>query len=72
MKPRDVIRVAGPLVGAAGFVAAVSLFGGWWGLGAGGVIFLACTSIADLIWRRGASREEIRRDLEDRARDTLP
>jgi hypothetical protein len=72
MKIGDTIRIAGPVIGALGFVGAVQLVEGLWGYAVGGVIFLACASTSDRIWRRGASREEIRRDLEDRAHDTLP
>jgi uncharacterized protein (DUF697 family) len=72
MKMRDVIRVAGPVIGSLGFVVAASVVGGVWGYGVGGVVFFGCAWSSDLIWRRDASRDEIRRDLEDRARNSLP
>ncbi|HYZ40486.1 MAG TPA: hypothetical protein VE687_07650 [Stellaceae bacterium] len=69
---RNTIRLGGAVIGAVGGVIAAHVVNGLWGYAAGGVVFLACASISDWIWRRGASREEIRRDLEDRARDRLP
>jgi hypothetical protein len=71
-KERNTIRLAGAVIGAIGAVVAVHVVSGAWGFAAGGGVFLACASISDRLWRRRASREEIRRDLEDRARDTLP
>ena len=63
------IRLAGALVGAAAGVAAAFGIDGAWGFLAGGVVFLGCTALSDWIWRRKATPEETRKDLEDRARD---
>jgi hypothetical protein len=70
MRARDIIRVAGPIIGAVGAVFASHRIGGAWGLVVGFVIFFLTSWIADCVWRRGASVEEIRKDLEARARDT--
>ena len=72
MKTSLWIRAVGPIVGAAGFVLAASLVPGLWGYAVGAAVFFACSLIADRIWRRRASPEEIRQDLEDRVRNTLP
>ena len=69
---KDAIRLAGTIAGAALSVVAVFAVGGLWGYLAGAVVFFACATIADRIWRRSATSEEIRRDLEDRARDSAP
>jgi hypothetical protein len=66
------IRVAGAIIGAIGFVVIVPLVEGLWGYAVGAIVFFGCVSISDRIWRNSASREDIRRDLEDRARDTSP
>jgi hypothetical protein len=66
------LRTLGPLIGAAGFFAAFMLMPGLWGYAVGFVVFFVCSAICDWIWRRNASREEIQRDLEDRARNTSP
>ena len=70
MKPRDVVWIAGPLIGAACFVIAVTTLRGPWGFVSGFAAFFVCAMIADRVWRRRATHEEIRADLEARARDT--
>jgi hypothetical protein len=69
MKLRSVIRIAGPIIGAVGFVITVQLVRGLWGYAIGFVVFIACAWISDRMWRRSATPEEIRADLEARARD---
>lgn len=66
------LRVLGPVFGVAGFFAAFLLIPGLWGYAVGFAVFFGCSAICDWIWRRNASHEEIRRDLEDRARNTSP
>jgi UDP-N-acetylmuramyl pentapeptide phosphotransferase/UDP-N-acetylglucosamine-1-phosphate transferase len=63
--------VVGPVVGAAGFVAAVNLVDGLWGFAVGFAVFLGCSWICDRLWRRHASQQEIREDLEDRVRNNF-
>jgi hypothetical protein len=72
MKARNVVRLAGPIVGAAGFVVAVEVLRGLWGFSFGFAVFFACAWIADRVWRRSATPEEVREDLEARSRDTSP
>jgi hypothetical protein len=72
MRTRLWIRVLGPVIGAVGFVLAVDLIAGLWGYAVGTVFFFGCSLIADWIWRRGASHDEVRQDLEDRVRNNLP
>jgi hypothetical protein len=72
IKVGSTIRFAAAVIGAIGAVVAVHAVGGAWGLAAGGGVFFACASISDGLWRLRASREEIRRDLDNRARDTPP
>ncbi len=71
MRPRDTIPLIGALVGIAGFFAAMFLIGGIAGMITGFCVFLACAAVSRQIWQRGASPEQIRRDLEDRVR-SLP
>jgi hypothetical protein len=68
---RNLIRLAGAILGAVCGLAAVVTVNGLWGYIAGGVVFFGCAAISDWIWRRKATQEEIRQDLESRARDTL-
>ena len=72
MQMRSSIRVAGAIIGAIGFVVATALVQRVWGYAIGAAVFFGCVLISERLWRRGASPEEIRRDLEDRARDTSP
>jgi len=73
---RNLVRLAGPILGAVCGVAVMALVNGsWdfpWGLIAGGVVFLGCAAGSDWIWRRKATGQEIRQDLEDRTRNTFP
>jgi len=68
---RNLVRLAGPILGAVGGVAVTAIVSGVWGLVAGGVVFLGCAAASDWIWRRKASHEEIRQDIEKRVRNTL-
>jgi hypothetical protein len=45
---------------------------GLWGFILGGAVFLGCAVVSDWVWRRRATPEEIRQDLEDRVRNNLP
>jgi hypothetical protein len=72
MRARSVIWIAGPLIGAACFVFTVMELRGPWGFVGGFAAFFVCVFIADRIWLRHATGEEIRADLEARARDTSP
>ena len=72
MRPRAVIPLIGALIGIAGFFAAMFLVGGIAGMMTGFCVFLACATVSWQIWQRGASPEEIRRELEDRVRNSLP
>jgi hypothetical protein len=65
------VRFAGPIIGAACGVTAFVTVNGLWGYVAGGVVFFGCAAISEWIWRRKATPEDIRQDLESRARDTL-
>ena len=67
---RNLIRLLGAIFGAVFGVAAMILVTGLWGIVLGGLVFLGCAATSDWIWRRGASPEEIRQDLEDRTRNT--
>jgi hypothetical protein len=69
---RNLVRLAGPCLGAVCGVATMVMVNGLWGFILGGAVFIGCAAVSDWIWRRKATREEIRQDLEDRARDTLP
>jgi hypothetical protein len=69
---RNLIRLAGAVLGALGFIVAASLIHGAWRFVVGTAVFFVYTFISDRIWGRHASREGIRQDLEDRARDILP
>jgi hypothetical protein len=69
---RSFIRLAGAILGAVCGVAAVVTVNGPWGYMAGGAAFFGCAAISEWIWRRKATQEEIRQDLESRVRDTLP
>jgi hypothetical protein len=69
---RNLVRLAGPLLGAVCGVAVISIVNDSWGLVAGGVVFLGCAAGSDWIWRRKATGEQIRQDLEDRTRNTFP
>ena len=68
MRPRDMIPLMGALVGIAGFFAAMLVVGGIAGMVTGFCAFFACAAVSWKIWQRGASPEEIRRELEDRVR----
>jgi hypothetical protein len=69
---RNLVRLAGPCLGAGCGVATMVMVNGLWGLTLGGAVFFGCAAVSDWIWRRKATREEIRQDLEDRVRNTLP
>ena len=69
---RNLIRLSGAILGAIGGVAAMMAVDGAWGLVAGGIVFFGCAAASDWIWRRKATREEIRQDIEERVRNTLP
>ena len=69
---RNLVRLAGPLLGAVCGVAVISIVNDSWGLVAGGIVFFGCAAASDWIWRRKATREEIRQDIEERVRNTLP
>lgn len=72
MKPHDMVRLAGPLAGVAGALLVFAVLGGVAGLAVAAAIFLICCAISESWWRRRASREEIRQDLERRVRDGIP
>jgi len=63
------VRIAGPLIGVAGAVAIVAGVGANWGFLAGAAFFVAVTTITERFWRRRATADEIRTDLEDRVRN---
>jgi hypothetical protein len=69
---RNLVRLAGPCLGAVCGVATMIMVSGWWGMILGGAVFLGFAAVSDWIWRRKATREEIRQDLEDRVRNNLP
>ncbi len=70
MKRIDIIRLAGPLIGAVLAVAVAAFIeDATMALMIGAVIFLLCARIADVLWQRRASQEARRRDLEDRVRN---
>ena len=68
----NLVRLAGPRLGAVCGVATMMMVNGWGGMILGGAVFLGCAAASDWIWRRKATREEIRQDLEDRVRNHLP
>jgi F0F1-type ATP synthase assembly protein I len=65
----NLVRVAGVVLGAVLGVTALMAINGPWGLVAGGAVFFGCAVASDRIWRRKATPEELRQELEDRARD---
>ncbi len=67
-----IVRIAGPLLGATGAVAAFWFFGGTWGFFTGFAIFIAATTFSALYWQAGAEPDEIRKDLENRVRNPPP
>ena len=67
---RNLVRLLGAIFGAVFGVAAMIIVAGLWGIVFGGLVFFGCTATSDWIWRRGASPEEIKQDLEDRTRNT--
>ncbi|MFO1118567.1 MAG: hypothetical protein U1E28_23105 [Beijerinckiaceae bacterium] len=64
-----IVRIAGPLIGVTGAIAAFVVFGGAWGFFTGFAIFIAATTFSELYWQAGAEPDEIRKDLEDRVRN---
>lgn len=50
-------------------VAAFAAIGGLAGMAAGLGVFLLGTGLANAIWRRNATPEDIRREIEDRLRN---
>jgi hypothetical protein len=66
----NLIRLAGVLLGVIVGLAAMVSINGLWGFVVGAILFFGCSIVSDRIWRRQASLEEIRQDLENRARDT--
>lgn len=50
-----------------GSMTVIAAVGDWAGVAAGFGVFIAATRLAKEIWRRNATPEDIRRDLEDRA-----
>jgi membrane protein implicated in regulation of membrane protease activity len=67
---RNLIRLAGVIFGVVFGLAAMVTVNGLWGFIVGFVVFFGCAAASDWIWRRNATPEEIRQDLENRARDT--
>jgi hypothetical protein len=67
---RNLIRLAGVIIGVVFGLAAIFTVNGLWGFIVGGVVFFGCAAASDWIWRRNATPEKIRQDLENRARDT--
>jgi hypothetical protein len=63
------IRLLGAAFGVATAGLAFVLVPGVSGIVAGFLAFLICTSVAELMWRRRSTADEIRRDLEDRVRN---
>ena len=64
-----IVRIAGPIIGAVGALAAFWTIRGAWGLFTGFAIFIAIAAFSELFWQAGADPDEIRRDLEDRVRN---
>jgi len=62
-------RIAGPIIGAVAATRVFGKVGGGWGLVAGPATIIAVSSASESYWRKRASDEEIRKDLEDRARN---
>ena len=67
---RNLIRLAGVIFGVVFGFAAMAIVNGLRGFIVGVVVFLGCSAASDWIWRRNATPEEIRQDLESRTRDT--
>ena len=68
----NLIRLAGVIAGAVFGLLTMVTISGLWGFIVGGIVFFGCAAVSDRIWRRKASPEEIRQDLESRARDASP
>lgn len=66
---RAALRTLGPVVGA---VATFGSLGGAWGMVAAAGVFLAFATLSEFCWRRRATPEEMRADLEDRVRNPPP
>jgi hypothetical protein len=66
---RNLIRLAGVIFGVVFGFAVMVIVGGLWGFIAGGAVLYGCSAASDWIWRRNATPEEIRQDLESRVRD---
>ena len=64
-----IVRIAGPIIGVFGAVAAFWFIRGAWGFFTGFAIFVGCTTFSELFWQAGAEPEELRKDLEDRVRN---
>jgi hypothetical protein len=62
-----IVRILGPLLGAAGGVAAFVIFRGAWGFFTGFAILVACTTFSELFWQARADAEGTGTDAEDRA-----
>ena len=66
---RNLVRLAGVIFGVVFGFAAMAIVNGLWVFIVGGVVFFGCSAASDWIWRRKATPEEIRQDLESRTRD---
>jgi hypothetical protein len=49
--------------------AAMAIVNSLWGFILGVAVFFGCSAASDWIWRRNATPEEIRQDLESRTRN---
>jgi hypothetical protein len=67
---RNLVRLAGVILGVIFGFAAMAIANGPWGFILGVAVFFSCSVASDWIWRRNATPAEIRQDLESRTRDT--
>ena len=69
MSKPDLVRLASAVTGVASFLALFALIGGAGGLLAGLAGAVAIWWLGERIWRRMATAEERRSDLEDRVQN---
>ena len=63
------LRFLGQLTAPVAAVAVFVWIGGAAGLATGGIAFLVIAILSDRWWRKHASAQALRRDLEDRVRN---
>jgi|GEM_PF-6490758 len=66
MPAHEWVRLAGPFAGVGLFLLIAARLEGWAGLILGMVAFFAASVASERYWRRRASPEDVRRDLEER------